>query len=59
MSNLSKREEVWLTAWVNTARSDSCVKISTATNYADSCLRDFDTRFPPQNVDLGKRTLNG
>ena len=39
------RMDVWLKAWVNVARSDSCVRPSSCTHYADSCLKDFEKRF--------------
>ena len=42
---ISVREYVWLEAWVNTARSDSCINLSTPALFADQCLADFDKRF--------------
>ncbi len=38
-------QQVWLEAWVRTAGSDNCVKLSTPTNYADECLKMFRERF--------------
>ena len=38
-------KQVWLEAWVRTAQSDSCVKLSTPTTFADECLAQFKKRF--------------
>lgn len=46
----TQRKQVWLEAWTRTAQSDSCVKISTPTTYADECLKQFDLRFGENTV---------
>ncbi len=38
-------QQVWLEAWVRTAQSDSCIKLSTPTTYADECVKKFRERF--------------
>jgi len=40
------RDRVWLLAWIHVATSSSCLKPGVASSWADSCLADFDKRFP-------------
>lgn len=42
---LSKREEVWLRAWTNTANASDCRDAKIATDWAVTCLKEFDLRF--------------
>lgn len=37
--------QVWIEAWVRTAQSSSCIKLSTPALYADKCLEEFKERF--------------
>ena len=46
-----QRRELWKDVWVNTANSDSCVKLDTPTLYADEALKQFDKRFKPYTED--------
>jgi hypothetical protein len=41
------REEVWLRAWAAVASSFNA-KSADCTRYADTCLKEFDERFPPR-----------
>lgn len=47
MNNLSRREQVWLTAWAAVARAENCRESSSAKVWADKCLEAFDATFPP------------
>ncbi len=38
-------QQVWVAAWIGTAQSDTCTKTTTASEYADSCLKNFKERF--------------
>lgn len=38
-------KQVWIEAWVRTAQSESCTKLSVPTLYADECLKEFKKRF--------------
>ncbi len=42
---LTKEEHVWLQAWINVARADNCTSSSTATTWANNCLKDFQAKF--------------
>lgn len=46
--------QVWLEAWVRTAQSDSCIKLSTPTTYADECLARFKERFLADGTQANK-----
>lgn len=46
MSQLSKREEVWLAAYVNLGSKPPYEKMAAV--WADDCLKQFDERFPEQ-----------
>lgn len=50
MDNLGMtvRQKVWLDAWIAIAASSSCVKVEVPSNWADTCLREFDKRFSQQ-----------
>lgn len=48
-----RRMEIWLEAWIGTAQASNCVKISTPTEYADACLKEFDKRFKYCATDEG------
>ena len=39
------REEVWIRAWIKTINSAPSMTPTKASDYADMCLEDFDTRF--------------
>ena len=41
-----RRQEVWIRAWCETARSDNCTSYDIATRFADECLKQFDMRWP-------------
>lgn len=56
LDKLNIREQVWIKAWCECVRSDSCIKLSTPTLYADECLLQFDKRFPQTE---GQQTNNG
>lgn len=43
-----ERRQVWSNAWAMTANANDCKSPSTATNYADACLREYDNRFKPR-----------
>ena len=48
-----KCEQVWLSAWLATAGTDSCKRKEIATTWADDCLKEFKLKFPrprPQTV---------
>jgi len=40
------RENVWLNAWTVVASNHYCQYESTATRWADCCLKEFDLKFP-------------
>jgi hypothetical protein len=40
------REKVWLHAWTMVASANDCKSPTAATKWADSCLEEFDKRFP-------------
>ena len=42
---LSKEEHVWLQAWTSVARAGNHGASSSATIWADNCLKDFKARF--------------
>jgi hypothetical protein len=50
-------QQVWIEAWVRTAQSNSCMKHSVATEYADQCLAEFKKRFKDKSADHGKAPL--
>lgn len=39
------RESVWLQAWLAVANASNSTRKGTADEWADHCLRSFDTRF--------------
>lgn len=41
------RRQVWLSAWLAVATSDSCYSKDAPAAWADRCLEAFDSRFPP------------
>ena len=40
------RAQVWTATWIAVATSSNCNRISVPTEWADTCLREFDKRFP-------------
>ena len=46
MKRENVRAELWVRTWNAVASSSNSVEAKTATNWADSMLKDFDKRFP-------------
>lgn len=39
------KAELWIQAWCSCASAGNCVKTSTCNAWADSAVREFETRF--------------
>jgi hypothetical protein len=47
-------EEVWITAWTAVAQHPGCGSTDVATNWADKCLFDFNSRFRVDEPEKSK-----
>lgn len=43
---LIPRQEIWLRAWCAVASASNVYKEAECADWADACLKDFDSRFP-------------
>lgn len=45
---MTVRQKVWLDAWIAITASANCTNTKAPANWADVCLKEFDSRFTEQ-----------